>query len=50
MGTVIVLAVLLLCCALAVWGLLRRGRKGRGDCASCPLQGMEGCGENRCPQ
>ncbi len=45
MGTAAVVAAILACCALALRGLVRRRRRGCGDCAGCPRRGTDRCGQ-----
>ena len=45
METAVVAVLILFCCVLALLGLVRRRRKGSGDCAGCPWRGTDRCRE-----
>ena len=46
MGTILVLALLAACCALALWRIRLGRRQGSGKCARCPWRGTQQCGES----
>ena len=46
MGTILVLALLAACCALALWRIRLRRQKGSGKCERCLCRRTQQCGES----